>query len=135
MKILKYFLCLIISVIILNVTASAKNKCVPKVYVFGLAASFNDSIVYLTNIQELDSAWIDDKNDFLANRSDYSYQLKNYFESQNINHRTCIVSYALKRKDINKKYQKIKNKYTKGGNFDIRYINNDDFKFSVIKPE
>lgn len=42
----------------------SKNKCVPKVYVFGLAASFNDSIVYLTNIQELDSAWIDDKNDF-----------------------------------------------------------------------
>lgn len=83
----------------------------------------------------MDSAWIDDKNDFLANRSDYSYQLKNYFESQNINHRTCIVSYALKRKDINKKYQKIKNKYTKGGNFDVRYINNNDFKFSVIKPE
>lgn len=135
MKILKYFFCILTSVIILSVTASAKNKCVPKVYIFGLAASFNDSIIYLTNIQELDSAWVDDKNDFLANRSDYSYQLKNYFESKNINHRTCIVSYALKRKDIDKKYQKLKNKYTKGGNFDIRYINNENFKFSVIKPD
>lgn len=73
---------------------------------FGVAASFNDSIVYFTDIQELDSAWIDDKSDFLLNRSDYSYQLKNYFEQKNILHRTCIVSYALKRKDIDRSIKK-----------------------------
>lgn len=135
MKIIKYLVCILTSAIILSVTASAKNKCVPKVYIFGFAASFNDSIVYLTNIQELDSAWIDDKNDFLINRNDYSYQFKNYFESKNINHHTCIVSYALKQKDINKKYQKIKNKYVKNGNFDIRYVPLEDFQFKTIKSE
>lgn len=135
MKILKYVICILTSVIVLSLTASAKNKCVPKVYIFGMAASFNDSIVYFTDIQELDSAWINDKNNFLINRSDYSYQLRNYFDSKNINHRTCIISYALKRKDIDKKYQKIKNKYVKNGNFDIRYIQNGEFKFTAIKPE
>lgn len=135
MRSLKYFICIIFSIIALSITVSAKNKCVPKAYVFGVAASFNDSIVYFTDIQELDSAWIDDKSDFLLNRSDYSYQLKNYFEQKNIPHRTCIVSYALKRKDIDKKYQKIKNKYVKNGNINIKYIFSDDFHFTNVKPE
>ena len=48
------------------VGVSAKIVCVPKLYAFGFSASFNDSIVYFTDIQEIDSAWINDKTDFLA---------------------------------------------------------------------
>ena len=33
--------------------AMAKNKCVPKIYAFGFAASFNDSTVYFTEIHEV----------------------------------------------------------------------------------
>lgn len=82
MKIFKLFACVLTTAFIICTTVSAKNKCVPKIYIYGFSASFNDSIIYLTNIQELDSAWIDDKNDFLLNRSDYSYQFKNYFETK-----------------------------------------------------
>lgn len=45
------------------------------VYAFGVAASFNDSVVYCTEIQVLDSTALD-KNGFLPKRDLYSYQLK-----------------------------------------------------------
>lgn len=115
--------------------ASAKLKCVPKIYAFGFSASFNDSIVYFTDIQEIDSAWINDKNKFLISRDNYSYQLKNYFIKLGMPHRTCIISYALNKKDIEKKYQKMKNKYVKSGDFTIKDINEKDFHFTAIKPD
>lgn len=118
-----------------TINASAKLKCVPKLYAFGFAASFNDSTVYFTDIQEIDSAWINDKNDFLVSRDNYSYQLKNYFTSLGLEHRTCIISFALKRKDIEKKYQKMKNKYVKAGNYDIKSVSTNDFHFTAIKPD
>lgn len=118
-----------------TINASAKLKCVPKLYAFGFAASFNDSTVYFTDIQEIDSAWINDKNDFLVSRDNYSYQLKNYFTSLGLEHRTCIISFALKRKDIEKKYKKMKNKYVKAGNYDIKSVSTNDFHFTAIKPD
>jgi hypothetical protein len=117
------------------VSVSAKIVCVPKLYAFGFSASFNDSIVYFTEIQEIDSAWINDKTDFLISRDNYSYQLKNYFTSIGQEHRTCIISFALKRKDIEKKYRKIKEKYVKAGNFSIKTLGKNDFHFTAIKPD
>ena len=40
----------------MSATAEAKKVQVPKMYMFGMAASFNDTIVYFTNVQEIDSA-------------------------------------------------------------------------------
>lgn len=114
---------------------SAKIKCVPKIYAFGFAASFNDSIVYFTDIQEIDSAWINDKNKFLISRSNYSYQLKNYFNSIGLEHRTCLISYALDRKDIEKKYKKMKEKYVKSEKYSIKDLDVKDFHFTAVKPD
>ena len=96
----------------------AKSKMV-KTYVFGFAASFNDSTVYFTDIQELDSTWLNEKNNFLVSRDNYSYQLRDYLANQGMPHRTCITCFSPKKKDIYKKYSKISDKYTKKGNFDI----------------
>ena len=117
------------------VGVSAKIVCVPKLYAFGFSASFNDSIVYFTDIQEIDSAWINDKTDFLVSRDNYSYQLKNYFTNIGQEHRTCVISFALKRKDIEEKYKKMKEKYVKAGNFSIKTLGKNDFQFTTIKPD
>lgn len=117
------------------VGVSAKIVCVPKLYAFGFSASFNDSIVYFTDIQEIDSAWINDKTDFLVSRDNYSYQLKNYFTNIGQEHRTCVISFALKRKDIEKKYKKMKEKYVKAGIFSIKTLGKNDFQFTTIKPD
>lgn len=114
---------------------SAKGKAVPSIYVFGFAASFTDSVVYFTDVQKVDSAWIDTKTKFLLGRDNYSYQLKNFLagkrQEQN---RTCLVMYGLTKKEAEKKYLKMKKLYTEKsrGMFDVRYINEADFKFMPI---
>lgn len=111
----------------------AKTKRTAKVFAFGFAASFNDSIVHFTEIQPLDSVEVSGKSRFVNNRENYSSQLKNYLEAQGFKHRTCVFSSAFTKKDIEKKYQKMREKYQKAGIFDIRDLKTSDFRFEVIK--
>jgi len=114
---------------------AAKTKLMPKAYMFGFAASFNDSIVYFTQIQEVDSVWAEGKKDFLAGRSNYSYQLRNYIErNMKKEYPTCVVISSFKRKDVEKKYKKMKKQYTEknAGKYDVHYISDADFRFYAI---
>lgn len=114
---------------------AAKIKPIDKMYMFGFSASFKDSIVYFTDIQAVDSAWIDTKTKFLQGRELYSEQLKNHLATNlNESNRTCIVMFAKKRSKLEKKYLKLKRLYTikAKGLYDVRYLNNDDFKFKTV---
>ncbi len=115
--------------------ADAKNKMVPKVYAFGVSTSFNDSTVYITDIQELDSAWIDSKTGFLLNREDYSYQMNNYFDTLGEKHRTCVIFCELKKKDLDSKFERIKKRYMGKENYNVKYLADKDFHFTVIQPD
>ena len=113
----------------------AKNFVVPKAYMFGFSASFNDSIVYFTDIQEVDSVWFMHKNDILAGRGNYSTQLRDYCAQKfDQPKRTCVVVCSEKRKTVEKKYDKMKRKYTqkKGSTYDVRFIPVTDFKFVAV---
>ena len=115
--------------------ASAQNIQVPKAYLFGFAASFNDSTVFFTDIQQVDSVWVTKKKSFLAGRSNYSYQLRDYCERKmDLPKRTCVVVSALKKKEAEKKYKKMMKKYVgkKGKNYDVRYIPSSDFQFHAV---
>lgn len=114
--------------------ASAQNAIVQRIYAYGFSASFQDSIVYFTEIQQIDSAYIQPKTKFLDSRESYSYQLRDYFAGQGDKNRTCIIVFALERKDIEKKYLKMKNKYIKSGDFDIRYLTKEQFQFTAVSP-
>lgn len=135
MKFCKYlFAVMVITATLAATSVLAKNKRVPKIYAFGIAASFNDSTVYFTDIQEIDSVWINDKTKFVLERENYSGQLRKYLNENGLPHRTCIISYAFKRKDIEKKYHKIRNKYVKDGKYNINNISGSDFSFTSIVP-
>lgn len=111
----------------------AKSKVTP-CYVFGFSASFADSTVYFTDIQKLDSTWLDTKTKFLLGREEYSLQLKQYFNDMKKPNRTCIVMFATDKKKIDKKYKKLKETYTvkaKGG-YDVHYLNHGDFTFQPV---
>ena len=125
---------LLIFAIVFSLHASAQKSIVQKVYAYGFSASFKDSVVYFTEIQEIDSAWVGVKTKFLEGRENYSYQLKEYFAKQGDKNRTCMIIFALKKKDIEKKYLKMKKKYIKEGNNDIRYLTKNDFLFTSIAP-
>lgn len=119
--------------------ASAKNIMVPKAYMFGFIASFNDSIVFFTDIQEVDSVWVmEKKKTILTGRSNYAAQLRNFFSNSfNLNNRTCVVISGTKRKDVEKKYAKLKKQYTvKNANkYDVHYVDATEFKFRPVNME
>ena len=141
MKFFKYLFVAVVALIAFSVTSVSAKEVRTPVYMFGFAASFNDSTVYFTEIQKIDSAWTDSKNNFLLSRNNYSYQLRDYIQNKlGKQHPTCIVIFNKSQKKCAKKYASIKRKYTtytKGkkkhtSNYDVKYFNTGDFSFSAI---
>ena len=113
----------------------AQDVKVPQAYMFGFVASFNDSTVYFTNIQQVDNAWVTKKKQFLAGRNQYSIQLREFFANQrNMPNRTCVVIANVDRKKLEKKYIKMKNKYLVKSKkpYDVRNVAETDFKFIAV---
>ena len=116
----------------------AKKTIVPRIYMFGFAASFNDTIVHFTDVQAVDNAWMDTKSKFLLGRDNYSFQLRDYLEQQQqLPNRTCIVIFGEKREKVEKKLLKLRNLYTtpkkKGQQgFEVRYVDQNQFKFQTV---
>lgn len=135
MRYFKYIFVFIIMMTLMGTEVSAKPVVTPKGYMFGFAANFSDSIIYITDIQTVDSVWFDHKSKFLIGRSSYSAQLREYFSNTlNQPHRTCIVIFALTRKEIEKKYLKLKKQYTGkyAGRYDVRTLNENEFHFTPV---
>lgn len=121
----------------MSIQTSAKKVQVPKMYIFGFAASFNDTIVHFTNIQEIDSAWIEKKDKFLQMREMYSYQLRDFLASKKQMPRRTVVVYANKnKKKVEKKFLKFKKLYTQSKHqhqqYDLRYLDEQEFHFKTI---
>ena len=137
MRLFRYTLLMMIMVTFTATKTSANPIVTPKAYMFGFIANFSDSLVYFTDIQTVDSVWYDHKTKFLMDRSTYSNQLRQYFANTlNMPHRTCIVVFALTRKEIEKKYLKLKKQYTGkyANRYDVRTLNENEFHFSPVKP-
>lgn len=138
---MKKLLYLLTAVVLMAVAtterAEAKRVVVPKMYIYGFAASFTDTVVYFTNVMEVDSAWYETKSKFLLGRNLYSRQLRNFLEKEKKEQsRTCLVVFDKKRSRLEKKYLKMRKLYTtsKDGkqHFDLRYITDQEFKFKTI---
>ena len=121
----KRYILLALILLTMSLGMTAKNKTVQKVYLYGFSASFKDSVVYFTDIQELENVSVAERTGFLYGRDSYSNQLREYLAEKGQPFRTCIVSFAFDRKHIEKKYLKLKSKYTKKGNFDATETSND----------
>ena len=129
MKQLKYML--LLAALMLAANVSAKMLKTSHMYMFGFSASFKDSVVYVTDIQDVQGAWIEKKSKFLMGRDKYSEQLKTHLTEQlRQNDRVCVVFFNKSKKKTEKKYLKLMKKYKKG--YDIRYLNVTQFKFEVI---
>ncbi|MBQ9637050.1 MAG: hypothetical protein IJV36_04015 [Prevotella sp.] len=125
---------LAIATALMPVSALAINKLTP-LYMFGFASSFNDSTVYITEIQRVDSSWIDTKTQFLYSRDNYSFQLRDHLKTDENPFPTCNVFFAEKRKQIEKKYLKLKKRYTTKGSYVVKYIDTNTFHFQGITPD
>jgi len=134
------FLILCLLAIALSTTVQAKQVIKPVIYMFGFSASFQDSIIYMTDIQEVRNVAMDTKTKFLLGRDMYSDQLKTYLTQQGLPHRVCLVVFAETRKDAEKKFIKMRSKYVapkkkkkqRAAAYDIRYLTTSDFHFESI---
>ena len=104
-------------------------------YICGFATSFNDSTVYFTDIQYMDSTYTDSKTGFLYSRDNYSYQLRGHMQKNGVANPTCITFFSKKRKDVEKKYAALKKRYATKGRYDVKYLLASDFTFTPIIPD
>jgi hypothetical protein len=118
-----------------NANAQKNATKLNEVYAFGFAASFNDSTVYFTDIQKIDKATLEKKTNFLPKRNEYTAQLRDYLARKGYPNRTCIISYASSRKNIEKKFVNFRKRYIKGGHYDIKYIAANDFQFQYVASD
>jgi hypothetical protein len=137
--ILRYLLAALVALLMATgADAKGSQREQKKIYIFGMAASFTDTIVHFTSIQEVDSAWLDKKRGFLVGRDSYSSQLREYLYGQlQLMSRTCLVIYDTKRKKLEKKYDNMMRLYatpTKGSRqYDVRHIDQQDFLFQRVE--
>ena len=119
------------------INGNAKGYRPAKIYMFGFAASFNDSTVYLTDIQTVNAYLVNNRTKFLANREDYSYQLRNYLQSNGLEaYPTCITMFAENEKDATKKYLKLKERYEKSKKkYSIKSLKDSQFKSTPVEPD
>ena len=135
MKIFKYILLALLLAGALPQEMEAKRIKVPKMFMFGFSASFQDSIIYMTDVQEVEGAWYETKSKFLLGRQHYSYQLKDFLaNTRQQPNRVCVVMFALTRKEAEKKFIKLRKEYTvkAKGKYDGRYLTTTDFKFQPV---
>ena len=120
----------------------ASGKKVTTVYLFGMAASFNDSIVHFTTVQQVDSAWMSKKSKFLLGREEYSYQLRQYLaESKAMPHRTTWLFFSTNKEKMEKKRAKMVQLYTMGKKkkkqpakpyYQAIFLTEDDFHYRPV---
>jgi hypothetical protein len=129
MKQLKYLLLLAALMTAGNV--SAKMLKTSHMYMFGFSASFKDSVIYVTDIQDVQGAWIDTKTNFLLGCDQYSGQLQTHLTEQlQLKNRVCVVFFKKSKKQAEKKFLKLMKKYKQG--YEIRYVNATEFKFEAV---
>ena len=110
-----------------------KNKDKDKpVYVFGIAASFADTVVYYTQVQLLDSVRLN-KNGFLPQREVYASQLKSFLEySKQKPNYTCMIYFSENKGKLEKEATKLQDRYRQNKSL-VEPIDSVEFLFK--KPQ
>lgn len=131
MKYIRMILVAAVSVVLFSAfTMKGGDK---PVYVFGVGASFKDSVVYFTEVQVVDSVTLDHSG-FLPSREMYAYQLKNFLEYQKGKpDYTCAIYFSEHKSKLEKEALKVKKQYKKSNAFILEDIRQADFVFKKPK--
>lgn len=124
------FLALMGIVLLSSFTAPKEKKEEPKrVYMFGVSVDFNDSVVYLTDVQCIDSIVIN-KDGSIQNYANYSFQFKVYLEGTlGEADQTCAVIYSDNKKKLEKRYVKMRKRFRADGRNVLKQLGTDSFMF------
>ena len=129
MKFVKILASLFLVFMVCSAFSLKSKKQESGMYMAGVSASFTDSLIYITDIQYLDSVILG-KDKLLPLRQEYSDQLENYLENKlGLKDRTCFIYFDTKKAKLEKTMKKMKDKYKKDGKAILKEIGSD-FQFT-----
>ena len=103
----KYLILTLVLLIGWSISADAKPKK-KTIYMFGLSCDYNDSIMYITEIQKIEPAYIESKTGFLYDRTIYAQQLQIFIEEAlGKPQTTCVVFFGYDAKKVEKKQARV----------------------------
>lgn len=103
------------------------------IYMYGLSPSFNDTIVYMTDVQVVDGAYFVSKH-ILGGFTSYVDQLNSYFKEKGDARRINTVYFKKTRKKAEKAYTKLRRKYNVPGT-ELKIIPTGEFTFKTVCQE
>lgn len=123
----KWRVCLIALLGVIHMSAFADEP--KRVYLFGVATNFNDSTVYLTEVQHLDSVALNPDGS-LPNYVGYALQLKVHLEGTlDERDQTCAIIYSDKKKGLQKRFSAVRRKYQSSKEKKTKLIDSGTFLF------
>lgn len=109
----------------------AEKKSTSRVYLYGVAMSMQDSVVYMTDELILDDAVLYNKNTFLEGRDQLSAQLSDHMAQKGEKNRVCSVTFAKNVKKLDKKYLRQVEKLKKRG-YLVKSVGQGEFRFKSV---
>ncbi len=102
------------------------------IYMFAYGTSFNDSTIYLSNVEVVKNATLEQKTNFLNNRLSYSNAFKQFLDVKYSGIHTTAVFFNVKREKLEKMYLKIRRNAQKSRTMRLVEVPASDFRFSVL---
>lgn len=117
----------------LTLSAKKKQQTAQTVYLYAISASFNDTIVYITDIQTVDNAYMERKH-ILGGLQEYVQQVDRYFNAKGMTRRINTVFFQTKRSKAEKQFVKLRKKYTRS-DINLQILPQGEFTFKAVKRE
>lgn len=115
-----------------GIQAKSKEKVsMQRIYMFGYAISYVDSVAYMTDMQRMDSAYVHNDNGFLCDRALYATQLRNHMEQAlGLRNTTCVVFFDKNEAKLSKKFLKIRDIQREKEELPLRVLDAGTFAFT-----
>jgi len=134
-KTLKIILCAcLLCTFVIGPLEAKKDKVIQKpVYLMGVGISFTDSLVFITDMMQVDSITLDRKKKFLMDRQLYSFQLQRYLEATyKGGPYVTAIFFSPSRKRMERRYLSMHKRYAGGEELRMILVDRGQFRF---KPE
>lgn len=102
------------------------------IYMFAYGTSFNDSTIYLSTVEVVKNATLEQKTNFLNNRLSYSNAFKQFLDVKYSGIHTTVVFFNVKREKLEKMYLKIRRNTQKSKAMRLVEVPVSDFRFPVL---
>jgi len=113
----------------LHVSARDRQQ---SIYMFAYGTSFNDSTIYLSTVEVVKNATLEQKTNFLNNRLSYSNAFKQFLDVKYSGIHTTAVFFNVKREKLEKMYLKIRRNTQKSRTMRLVEVPASDFRFPVL---